>query len=97
MAMLILIKLLINPFIKDKNIFNAAFAITGTIRRTYKEKLCQELGFGSTQPRRWFRKLSFLYKIIKNKSSPYLYHLVAQPGLYATAYSTRSSKKLTFH
>ena len=80
MAMLILIKFLISPFIKDKNLFNAVFAITGTIRRTYKEKLCQELGFGSTQPRRWFRKLYFLYEIIKTESSSYLYHLVAQPG-----------------
>ena len=38
--------------------YNAALAITGTIRGTSKEKLYQELGFETMKERRWFRKSS---------------------------------------
>ena len=34
--------------------YNAALAITGTIRGTSKEKLYQELGFETMKERRWF-------------------------------------------
>ena len=59
--------------------YNAALAITGAIRGTSKEKLYQELGFESLQSRRWFQKLSFFYKIIKNELPPYFYHLIPKP------------------
>ena len=65
--------------------YNAAVAITGAIRETSKEKLYQKLGFESLQSRRWFRKLSLFYKIIKNDSPSYLYHLIPKPlALYTT-------------
>ena len=40
--------------------YNAALAITGTIRSTSKEKLYQELGFEAMKERRWFQRLLFL-------------------------------------
>ena len=59
--------------------YNTTLAITGAIRGTSKEKLYQELGFESLQSRRWFQKLSFFYKIIKNELPPYFYHLIPKP------------------
>ena len=43
--------------------YNAALAIAGAIRGTFREKLYQELGFESLQQRRWYRKLCLFYKI----------------------------------
>ena len=42
--------------------YNAALAITGTVRGTSREKLYQELGFESPQQRRWYRKLACYLK-----------------------------------
>ena len=42
--------------------YNAALAITGTVRGTSREKLYQELGFESPQQRRWYRKLAYYLK-----------------------------------
>ena len=55
--------------------YNAALAITGAIRGTSKEKLYNGLGLESLQNRRWYRKLSFLYKVIANKSPSYLFNM----------------------
>ena len=59
--------------------YNAGLAITGTIRGTSKEKLYRELGSESLQSRKWFRNLSLFYKIIKNQSPSYAYHLIPKP------------------
>ena len=56
--------------------YNAALAITGAIRGTSKEKLYNELGLESLQNRRWYRKLSFLYKVIANQSPSYLHYQI---------------------
>ena len=56
--------------------YNAALAITGTIRGTSTEKLYQELGLEYLSSRRWFRRLSTFYKIFKTKSPFYLYSLI---------------------
>ena len=48
--------------------YNAAIAITGTIRGTSSEKLFQELGLETLKSRRWFRKLYLFYKILHSKS-----------------------------
>ena len=45
---------------------NAAFAITDSIRGSYREKLYQELGFESLQQQWWYRKLCLFFKILKN-------------------------------
>ena len=47
--------------------------MTGTIRGSFKEKLCQELGLESLQQRPWFRKLCYFFKITKNQSPKYLF------------------------
>ena len=50
--------------------YNAALAITGSIRGSSKEKLYKELGIESLSSRRWFRRLCL---IVKPKSSSCLY------------------------
>ena len=74
--------------------YNVALAISGAIRGTSNEKLYQELGFESLQPRRWFRKLSLFYKIKKNALPSYLYHLIPKP---LTSNSTRNSESFASH
>ena len=54
----------------------ACLAITGAIRGTSSEKLYQELGLESLKSRRWFRKLCHFYKILNEKSPPYLFDLI---------------------
>ena len=53
--------------------YNAAIAITGTIRGTSSEKLFQELGLETLKSRRWFRKLYLFYKMLHSKSPSYLF------------------------
>ena len=55
--------------------YNAAVTITGTIRRSSREKLYQELSFKSLKQRRWYRKLCFFFKI--KKSPKYLFELIS--------------------
>ena len=66
--------------------YNATLAISEELPR----KNYQELGFESLQSGRWFRKLSS-YKILKNKSSPHLCHLISKQ---LTPYFTRNSENL---
>ena len=47
--------------------YNAALAITGAIKGSFKEKLYQESGFEFLKDRRWVRKLCHLYKVISSK------------------------------
>ena len=54
--------------------YDACLAITGAIRGTSTEKLCQELGLESLKSRRWFRK--HFYKIFNKKSLSYLFKLI---------------------
>ena len=61
--------------------YNAALAITGSVKGTSREKLYQELGFESLQQRRCYRKLCCLFKIIKNQSPSYLFQLVPSPNI----------------
>ena len=56
--------------------YNACLAITGAIRDTSREKLCEELGLQSLQPRRWFRKLSCFYKLFNSEDPYYLFKLI---------------------
>ena len=58
--------------------YNAAIAITGTIRGTSSEKLFQELGLETLKSRRWFRKFNLFYKILHSKSPSYLFKLIPE-------------------
>ena len=51
-------------------------AITDAICGTSKEKLYNELGLESLQNRRWYRKLSFLHKVVANQSPFYLFNMI---------------------
>jgi len=68
--------------------YNASLAITGAIRGTSREKLYQELGLESLKKRRWYRKLTTLYKIITDQSPPYLFNLIP---VHNSHYNTRSA------
>ena len=51
---------------------NATLAITGAIRGSSTEKMCEELGLESLKSRLWYRKMSFLYNVLKSESQSYL-------------------------
>ena len=71
--------------------YNAALAITGVIRGPLKEKLYIELGLESLRDRRWYRKLSFLYKVIVNQSPSYLGNVIPRKN---TSCPTRGSDNI---
>ena len=56
--------------------YNVPLAITGAICGTSKEELYNELGLKSLQNKRWYRKLSFLYKVIANQSPSYFFNVI---------------------
>ena len=60
----------------EKAQYDAALAITGTIRGTSREKLYAELGIESLKFRRWFRKLACFYKIQSTGLPKYLLQLI---------------------
>ena len=62
--------------------YRACLAITGAIQGTLREKISQELGSESLQPRRWYRKLAMFYKICKNKSPFYLFNLIPKKNIF---------------
>ena len=56
--------------------YNAALAITGTIRGTSKEKMFEELGLESLQHTRWYKKLCCFYKILKDQSPKCIFNII---------------------
>ena len=53
--------------------YNTAFAITGTIRGSSREKIYRKLGFESLQQQRCCRKCCLFFKVVKNQSPKYLF------------------------
>ena len=68
--------------------YNAAIAITGAIICSSGEKLYEVLGLESLKQRRWFRKLCYFLKIIKNESPKYLFDKIPTTR---TTYRTRNN------
>ena len=60
----------------EKAQYDAALAITGTIRGTSREKLYAEVGIESLKFRRWFKKLACFYKIQSTGLPKYSLRLV---------------------
>ena len=56
--------------------YNSALAITGAIRRTFKEKLYHELGLETLEKRLWYRKLCCFFKIFRDQSPEYLFNII---------------------
>ena len=48
--------------------YNATLAITGAISGSSTKKSYEKIGLESLKSRRWYRKMSFLYKVLKSKS-----------------------------
>ena len=56
--------------------YKAALAITGVIQGSSRKKNYQELGLESLKSRRWYRCLSCMFKIRKEKEPNYLKNLI---------------------
>ena len=71
--------------------YKASLAITGAIKGSSTLRLYQKLGSESLQNRRWFRKLSVFYKIVKEQTPQCLYDLTPSNNI---SYQTRNSRNL---
>ena len=67
--------------------YSAALAITGAWRGTSRQKLYAELGWESLSSRRWSRRLTLFYKIVKNLAPDYTMDPI--PQLHQSHYSLR--------
>ena len=56
--------------------YRAALAVTGAIQGTSRDKLYHELGLESLKPRRWYKRLSCMFKIMKREAANYLINLI---------------------
>ena len=56
--------------------YKAVLAVTGAIQCTSHQKIYQELGLESLKSRRWYKHLSCMFKIMKEKTPNYLIKLV---------------------
>ena len=56
--------------------YKAALAITGAIQGTSREKIYQELGLESLKSRRWYKRLSCMFKIMRKQAPAYLVNLI---------------------
>ena len=71
--------------------YNAALAITGTIKGTSREKLYRELGLEILKSRRWLQKLCCFYKIKNNGIPSYLAEIISSESLI---YNTRNTRNI---
>ena len=74
--------------------YKVALAITGAIQGTSREKIYQELGLESLRARRWYKRLSCMFKIVKEEAPNYLINLI--PKIQQTT-RTRINRMPTFH
>ena len=51
-------------------------AITGAIRGSSTDKIYEELGLESLKSKRWYRKMSFLYRVLESESPSYLFNTI---------------------
>ena len=56
--------------------YKAALAITGTIQGTSRDKIYQELVLESLKSRRWYKRLTCMFKIMRNEAPDHLINLV---------------------
>ena len=74
--------------------YKVALAITGAIQGTSREKLYQDQGLESLRARRWNKRLSCMFKIVKEEAPNYLINLI--PKIQQTT-RTRINRTPTFH
>ena len=58
--------------------YKAALTITGAIKGTFRNKIYQELGLESFKPRRWYKRLTCMFKIMKKEAPNYLINLISK-------------------
>ena len=71
-----------------------ALAITGAIQGTSRKKIYQELGLESLRARRWYKRISCMFKIVKEETPNYLINLI--PKIQQTT-RTRINRMPTVH
>ena len=74
--------------------YKVALAITGAIQGTSREEIYQELGLESLRARRWYKRLSCMFKIVKEEAPNYLINLI--PKIQQTT-RTRINRMPTFY
>ena len=61
--------------------YKAALAITGVIQGTSRDKIYEELGLESLRARRWCKRHSCMFKIMKEEAIDYLMNLIPKRNL----------------
>ena len=56
--------------------YKSSLAITGAIPGTSRDKLYQKLGLKSLKSKRWYKRLSCMFKIMKKEAPNYLINLI---------------------
>ena len=56
--------------------YKAALVITGFIQGTLRDKIYQELGLESLISRRWYKRLSLMFEVMKEEAPNYLINLI---------------------
>ena len=74
--------------------YKVALAITGAIQGTSRDRIYQELGLESLKSRRWYKRLSCMFKIMNEHAPNYLINLI--PKCEKTI-RTRNSHIPTYH
>ena len=72
----------------------AALAITGALQGTFRNKIYEELGIESLTAREWYRRLSCMFKIMKEEAPNCLINLIPRCN---QATRTRKSHIPIFH
>ena len=74
--------------------YKTALAITRAIQGTSHDKIYQKLGLESLKSRRWYKRLSCMYKIMKEEAPNYLINFVPK---CETNTRTRNNSTSTFN
>ena len=74
--------------------YKAALAITGAIQGTSRERIFAELGLETLKARRWYKRLSCMFKIMNEQAPSYLINLIPKCN---PVIRTRNSHIPTFH
>ena len=67
----------------ERTQYQAALAVSGAWKGTNTHKIYEELGWETLDHRRYFRRLTMFYKIMKNLTPEYLRHPNPSRGHYA--------------
>ena len=70
--------------------YKAALVVTGCWQGTSRIKLYNELGWESLSDRRWFRRLTYFYKIVNRQTPEYLHNHL--PPLHNVQYNLRRQR-----